>query len=78
MKQFFLLNSFIFIHFTTYYERIVSLFIHTFCHVILGIGVPTALTFNVTVSPSFTFKGVKRCTNFGETTSSFSTTPKLH
>lgn len=55
-----------------------NIYKHTFCHVILGIGVPTALTLNETVSPSFTFKGVKRCTNFGETTSSFSMTPKLH
>lgn len=50
----------------------------TFCQVIRGIGVPTALALRTTGSPSFTWTVVKRSTNFGATTCSFSITFKLH
>lgn len=50
----------------------------TFCQVIRGIGVPTALALRTTGSPSFTWTVVKRSTNLGATTCSFSITFKLH
>jgi len=50
----------------------------TFCQVIRGKGVPTALALRTTGSPSFTWTVVKLSTNLGATTCSFSITFKLH
>ena len=50
----------------------------TFCQVILGAGVATALAVKVTGSPSFMVVVVKRSTNFGATICSFSITFRLH
>lgn len=70
-----IINQLMYKHFQ---QKIIVIFVLTFCHEILGTGVPTALALKDTGSPSFTVTVVNRSTNFGAITSSFSMTFRLH